>query len=108
MIRGTTPDYVLTLDGVDLSNKTVYVTIAQGNKKLTLTGEQLSVTVTADGSEIAFTLSQEDTLKLSIGEATVQVRFIDETGHAEATEIVSLTVKRVLLERVIEYADDTD
>lgn len=108
MIRGTTPDYVLTLDGVDLSDKTVYVTIAQSNKKLTLTGEQLSVTVTAEGSEIAFTLSQEDTLKLSIGEATVQVRFIDETGHAEATEIASLTVKRVLLERVIKYADNTD
>lgn len=108
MIRGTTPDYVLTLDGVDLSDKTVYVTIAQSNKKLTLTGEQLSVTVTAEGSEIAFTLSQEDTLKLSIGEATVQVRFIDGNGHAEATEIASLTVKRVLLERVIEYADDTD
>lgn len=108
MIRGTTPDYVLSLDGVDLSDKSVYVTISQGNKKMTLTGERLSVSVTGEGSEIAFTLSQEDTLGLSVGEATVQVRFIDGAGHAEATNTAVLTVKRVLLEGVIEYADNTN
>lgn len=108
MIRGTTPDYVLTLDGVDLSDQTVYVTIAQGNKKLTLAGDRLSITATVDGSEIAFTLTQEDTLGLTVGGATVQVRFIDKNGHAEATDIASLIVRQVLLEDVIEYADDTD
>ena len=75
MIRGTTPDYVLTLDGVDLTDQTVYVTIGQGKARLTKTGDELTVTVDQTGSAIAFSLSQEDTLGLSAGSASVQVRF---------------------------------
>lgn len=108
MIRGTTPDYVLTLDGVDLSNQTVYVTIGQGKTRLTKTGDELSVSVDETGSAIAFSLTQQDTLGLSAGSASVQVRFIDAEGVAQATEKAPLTIDDVLLERVIAYADDTD
>lgn len=108
MIRGTTPDYVLTLDGVDLSNQTVYVTIGQGKTRLTKTGDELSVSVDETGSAIAFSLTQQDTLGLSAGSASVQVRFIDAEGVAQATEKAALTIEDVLLERVIAYADDTD
>lgn len=107
MIRGTTPDYVLTLDGVDLSDKTVYVTIRQGhNKQLTKSGSELSVAVDESGSTIAFALTQEDTLGLIVGSASIQVRFIGADGVAWATKTAPLYVEKVLLERVIEYADD--
>ena len=103
MIRGTTPDYILTIDGYDLTDKTVYVTISQGHKKLTKTGNELSVSADAEGSTITFRLSQRDTLGLSVGAAEVQVRFIDSSGMAFATETATITVSKVLLERVISY-----
>lgn len=108
MIRGTTPDYLLTLDGVDLAGQTVYVTIGQGHRKLTKTGDDLTVTTDEHGSSIAFSLSQEDTLGLSAGSASVQVRFIDSDGVAQATEKAVLTVDDVLLEKVIAYADNSN
>ena len=105
-IRGTTPDYVLTLDGVDLTGKTVYVTIKQtGTNELTLTGERLTVATDEHGSAIAFSLTQQDTLNMSVGQADVQVKFIDANGHVESSDTATIRIGRALLERVIEYAD---
>ena len=103
MIRGTTPNYVLTIDGYDLSDKTVFVTIRQGQAQVTKTGEQLSVVADESGSTIAFMLTQQDTFVLSDGNAEIQVRFIDSAGTAYATEIASIVVGRVLYERVIAH-----
>ena len=107
MIRGTTPDYLLNIDGYDLSDKTVYVTIRQNNTRLTKTGDELSIAVDENGSTIALLLSQKDTLQLKEGSAEIQVRFIDSNGTAYATEIATITVSRVLLERVIAYDKNT-
>lgn len=106
MIRGTTPDYVLTLPGIDLTGMTVYVTIRQKNREITLTGAELTVASDGEDSTIAFMLTQEQTLGLHEGQALVQVKFIDAQGNAGATKVGRLTVERALLERVIEYADD--
>lgn len=103
MIRGTTPDYILTIEGYDLTDKTVYVTIESNRKKITKKGDQLSIAYDGTASAIAFTLTQQDTLFLAEGRAAVQVRFIDDTGKARATEIGMLTVNKVLLEKVISY-----
>lgn len=106
MIRGTTPDYVLTLDGVDLSEQTVYVTIKQCQKLLTKTGDELTIAVDETGSTIAFSLTQEDTLGLSVGSASIQVRFIGADGVAWATKTAPLYVEKALLEKVISYVSD--
>ena len=45
MIRGSTPDYILTLNGYDLTDKRVYVTIGQRGKRLTLTNEDVEISV---------------------------------------------------------------
>ena len=103
MIRGTTPDYILSIDGHDLSNKTVFVTIRQGQIKITKSNQELSISTDSEGSTIAFVLSQKDTLALQEGNAEVQVRFIDSDGVALATEIAPVQVKRVLYERVIAH-----
>ena len=102
MIRGTTPDYVLTVDA-DLTGKTVYVTISQLRTKLTLTGDDLSIAKDESGSTIAIRLTQQQTLGLAVGKAEVQVKYIDEQGVVRATDIQPITVDRALLERVVEY-----
>lgn len=106
MIRGTTPDYVLTLPGIDLTGMTVYVTIEQKGREITLTGDALTVASDGEDSTIAFMLTQAQTLTFAEGQALVQAKFIDATGNVGATKIGRLTIDRALLERVIEYADD--
>lgn len=102
MIRGTTPDYILVVNA-DLSDKTVYVTIRQGGKKLTMTGDALMIATDETGSTIAIRLTQEQTLGFFAGAAEVQVKFIGADGTTRATNIWPITVSRALLERVVEY-----
>lgn len=107
-VRGTTPDYVLALNGYDLTGKTVFVTLAQGGIKNTLTGDRLTIVAGEDGSTVAFSLSQAETLRFKRGTAEVQLKCIDEQGNVDASGIGQLTIDRALLEREIAYADDTD
>lgn len=111
MRRGTTPDYILTIPGYDLSECAVYVTIAQSGAKVTLSGDRLDITAEAPDEEtgaagetrVAFRLTQEETLGLRAGRASVQARWIDERGTALATEIGMIDIMPVLLEEVIEH-----
>lgn len=103
MIRGTTPDYILTIPGYDLTSASVYVTIAQGPRKLTLTGDEITVTASGSDTEITFRLSQANTLYLSEGKAEIQVKWIDSEDTVMATEIASIDVRRALLKREIAY-----
>lgn len=107
MVRGTTPDFILTLRGVDLSNKTVYVTLSQDEHQTTKSNNKLRIEVDEAGSTIAFSLTQIETLDLKVGKAEVQVKFIDENGYVVATNIASVNVTRALLERVIKYAGNS-
>ena len=106
-IRGTTPDYILTLAGYDLTDMRVYVTIWQPGHKLTKTNDDLEITVEGSGqtlkSTIELTLSQQETLGLTVGQASIQVKMIDSDGHVDATEIEVIEVKKALLEKVIAY-----
>lgn len=105
MIRGTTPDFTLTLP-VDLTDCTVYVTVRDRRTAITKSGEELSVTAGTGSSVILMWLTQEDTLKLKEGGAEIQVRYINEAGVAKATECKPVDVKKVLYEKVIEYVSD--
>ena len=51
-------------------------------------------------------LSQEDTLKLPPGEVTLQVRWIDKTGYAGATDKVKININDVLYKSVLTYKTD--
>lgn len=102
MIRGTTPDFILTVDA-DLTGQTVYVTISQLRTRLTLTGDDLSIATDSGGSTIAIRLTQQQTLGLAVGKAEVQCKFIDSDGIVRATDIQPITVDRALLERVVGY-----
>lgn len=103
MIRGTTPDYILRVKNQDLTNKTVFVTVAQNRTKVTMTGNELAIAIDNNDSVIAVRLTQPQTLSLKEGDAEIQVRFIDDQGKAQATNIATVTVSPVLLEKVIQY-----
>ena len=108
MRRGTTPDYILTVAGYDLTACDVYVTLAQFVQEITLTGVRLDISYDSEtqASSIVFCLTQAETLRFKTGNAEIQVRFIDANGVAQATEIKSVPVMPVLFEEVIEYGDD--
>lgn len=103
MRQGTTPTYTLTISGYDLTDKTVFVTIKGKAKTITLTGERLSVSYDSGISVIAFMLTQQETLALPLGQAEIQVRFIDAQGIAKATDIAPITIERILHNGVIAY-----
>ena len=104
MIRGTTPTHTFTLPiSVDDVDK-IRIIYAQGGVKIVKTNADC----TMEGKTVTTTLTQEDTLGMNAGSASVQVRFIDSDGVAQATEKAVLNIEDVLLEKVIVYADDSD
>ena len=105
MIRGTTPTFIMTIEGFDLTTETsVYVTFEQGKYEITKTGTDLRLTSSGEDTIVTLTLSQEETLAFDVGRADLQVRFIKSDGKAYATEKKPLNVKDVLYEEVISYA----
>ena len=105
-VRGTTPDYILTLEDYDITGKTVYVTLAQDNIKTTLTGDRLSAAADESGSTVAFSLTQEETLAFAPGSVSVQLKAIDAQGVVEATGICQFKIDRALLGTVISYVEN--
>lgn len=106
MYQGTTPYVSLKVLGEDLTGKTAYATIRQGNRLITVTGNRLTVDYDAEKqwTRVVFRLTQEETLSLSAGIAEVQIRYIDANGIAQATGKAKVDVEESLLKEVIEYA----
>ena len=104
MRQGTTPSYIVTVDGYDLTNMAVFVTLKDKYGHLvTKTNDKLSIVLSENNSVIAFRLTQQETFTLSVGEIEIQVRFIDENNIAYATDIATVSNLNVLLKKVIEY-----
>lgn len=106
--RATTPDITIIIDAFDATGNDAYVTIKQGSgRMLTLTGDRLTVTVDDSGetptTRIELKLTQAETLKFKRGDAEVQARFIDSTGEAPATGVVTIRIDPILYEKVITY-----
>lgn len=108
MIRGTTPTFTFTINSqtLDLTEaENVYVTIKQGSKEITKTGEDLDVSPTV----VSVFLNQEESLSLrETMDAEVQINwtYLDPVDNTiirrAATKIKSIKVAKQLLKRVIE------
>lgn len=108
MIRGTTPTFTFTIkdDTVDLTEATnVYVTLRQGSKEITKTGDDLEI----DARTVNVFLKQEESLGLiETVNAEVQINwtYIDPTDGATvrraATKVKTIQITKQLLKRVIE------
>lgn len=102
-MRGTTPTFIAKALGVDLTGKTVYLTIKQNSKLITKTNKDILITPGPRDSMIAFTLTQEEMLGFEPGSAKVQIRFIDKDERAFGTGKGSFYIDDILLDGVIKY-----
>lgn len=103
MIKGTTPTFLITLRGSTLEGATPFVTLRQGKRELTKSGEELVKERGEDSCVLAVSLTQEETLALAHGKAEMQVRWVYADGTAGATGIQSVAVKPVLKEEVLAH-----
>lgn len=104
MIKGTTPTFSLQIKGdsnLDLTlASSVYVTIEQRGVEIELSGSELTV----EPKTVHCFLPQEESLKLSKGDAEIQVNWTYVIGgitHRNATVSQKLPIGKQLLERVI-------
>lgn len=111
--RWTTPIKTLQIPK-DFTGYTVVVTIDQDGTQVTKTNKSSNdVKITKhydesgefDYSNVAVYLSQADTGLFEVGNARIQVRYIDILGNAQETEIESMTIDETLLDREIEYGE---
>ena len=111
--RWTTPIKVLQIPK-DFTGYTVVVTIDQDGTQVTksnTSGSDVRITKHYDDSgefdysEVAVYLSQADTGKFDVGNARIQVRYIDVYGDAQETEIEAITFDETLLDREIQYGE---
>lgn len=102
MIRGTTPALTLTVP-VDLTGQQCELTIRQGQTRVVLTGDRLTVSA-GENSVIACRLTQVETLGFAAGEPVlVQLRWISADGIASATYTTKLSVLEIQRNGVIAY-----
>lgn len=85
IVQGTTPSLSFIINGYDLTSKTVEIYITHAGGKLYLTNDRMGIAYSDDASTIALQLTQAETLKLPVGAASVQIRFINESGQTDAT-----------------------
>lgn len=110
MIQYTTPTISLSVEKVDLTGKDIYVSLEQGNIRLTKSGEDLTVSVETVEQQpitsISFILTQEESATFNENKSvSVQVNWISSDGIRAATMIKSFGVMRNLLDEVIAYDD---
>lgn len=127
MRQGTTPIVSLTIDverdeddvivpSSVLDNCNVYVTIDQNGEQITKSSRESSdIEITKNYSEsdptrhisttVAMYLTQEETLGLEVGNARVQLRWINVIDEAFASDIATIKIDESLLEGVIDYGN---
>lgn len=96
MYRGTTPTISIQVNSnIDLSKMTeIWVTLKTSAKEKTY-GLQ-NILVYPDDSKIEIKLTQEDTLSFNEGVVKLQVRFLDESDNAYASNIKEICIKQIL------------
>lgn len=101
MRRGTTPTLTCKIDGADLTDCHIFITLRQGGYELDI--EDPEVVATETGCTITVILTQEQTLKFKAGIVEVQIRWITSDGTALATNIQEVEVYKILKQGVINY-----
>ena len=107
MINYTTPTITLTIEGCDLTDKEVYVSLEQGKKILTKKSDELDISVDQGNTIIEMPLTQEESGYFDYNlTVSVQVNWISSDGIRAATEIKNIKVMPNLLNEVIEYGEN--
>lgn len=106
MVNYTTPTISLIVEGVDITQHDIYVTIEQGKTELIKKGSDLIVSKDGEDTSIILTLTQEESAMFDYNNrAAVQVNWITSQGVRSATEIKTIRVLQNLLDKVVSYGD---
>ena len=104
MRQGTTPKHTFTLPFSVPGNSVVRVIYAQnGEIVLVKTGSDVDVLV----NEVSTTLTQEETLSFDSNaqNTEIQIRILMPDGSAVASDIIRVSVKKCLEDKVIAYEE---
>ena len=100
MTRGTTPVYEITVkDFASLEDMECEVTLKQKDALCVFHHDEVEI----EDNVITVQLSQEQTLAFGKGSVKMQVRGIDASGTAWASNIVTLPINPILRDGEIEY-----
>lgn len=108
MYQGTTPTIPITIEGVDLTEARVIITIKDEKKRVLHNYESARdfiVYKSGDDSVTNLTLTQEDTLNYGDGLCSVQARWVFPDGIAGATQEAHIQMQAVLNKELISYGD---
>ena len=101
MYRGTTPTLTFGLPFATDNIKSLYITFVDKNDSIVLEKDIASCTLS--GKSVSVTLTQEETLALEgRSETRIQLRVLDNNGTALASDIITVQVKEILKDGVIE------
>lgn len=100
MVQATTPTFILTLPSdVDLSiANDVWFTMRQGCTCIQKHGEELEI---SPNNVVSVYLTQEETLKLTKGNADLQLNWVYNGGERACSVIKRIPVTENLLKEVI-------
>lgn len=109
LCRGTTPTLTIILPDdfpvSDLSEAEVVISSDGEVKSLKQTSD---IMLDDENNALVVEYTQEETLDLSAGKASCQVRVLDNSGNAFASKIVSVDVLEVLRDGVIPKTDEQE
>ena len=93
MIKYTNPTITLTIEGIDISSYTAAVTLAQKDRKMTISSDDFTMTKVGDDTKIELTLTQQQSAFFDHHEPlSVQVNWQPLDGPRGATRIGTLEV----------------
>ena len=98
MVRGTTVQFIYTLDFDVSAVKDARITVSQNNKPII---DKELCNCKMEGMQIVADLTQEETLKLSVGKAEVQLKVLFHDAKVAATAIDYIDVKPILNKEVL-------
>lgn len=98
MRRGSTPTNTFDVD-LDLRNATVFISYEQDGVVVV---EKTNADLDIGETQIALTLTQEETLLFHPGKVFIQIRYVFPNGAADASEIIQTTFERIIKDGVIE------
>lgn len=108
MFRGSTPTIPIEIEGADLSQAKLFLTIVnkkQGKLFTLTTPDDFTVAYDAEHGKTVgeVTLTQEQTLAIQAGTCEAQIRYVFPDGSADATLKTTMTIYDVLMKGVISY-----
>lgn len=100
MRRGTTPTLKVKVKGIELERlASIYLTLKQNNNEVTKTKDEMTI---EKDNILSCPLSQEDTLKFSMGFVYIQIRAMTNDGVAVASDIEQRIMQEILKGGIIE------